>query len=144
MSRFLLPILAGVIALTNLGGATPVIAEAESSSSEETCIADANGECWQMSEDEEQRWDEDIIGQYFEQTFAGIELTPEQQRFAQAENARYYYKFKELGDRVEAEGREIWTEAEAQELENEFLQRLESGLTQEQIQQVKANWEPEE
>lgn len=129
--RLFLPISATGLLLTSLGFSQ--IANAQSKQNDL--------ENWQPTPEEVQGWHNDFIAQLYEQWFAGIELTPAQEKFSKAENARYYYQFQELGDRVEAEGRKIWTDAEARELETEFFQRLETGLTEEQVQQVKANME---
>ena len=128
---FFLPIFAIGLLLTGLGFSQVAIAQSNQEDLEN----------WQPTPEQQQSWDEDLISQSFTDWFAGIELTPAQEKFAKAENARYYYKFQKLGDRVEAEGREILTDAEARELETEFFQRLKTGLTKDQIKQVKANME---
>ena len=130
-SHFLLSILVTGLFLT--GGEVSPRAIANTPAKQ---IAQSNQEDlenWQPTQDEEKRWDEDLISQSFADWFAGIELTPAQEKFAKAENARYYYKLQDWGDRADAEGREWWkdprTDVEMQALDNEFFQRLKAGLT---------------
>ena len=76
--------------------------------------------------------------------FDDIELTPKQDQFVRAELDRYDQAFNEIMDRVESEGRDFSdTEIQALEaLDDEFLNRLEQGLSPEQVQQVRAKFNP--
>ena len=76
--------------------------------------------------------------------FVGIGLTPEQGRFARAELYRYEQAFNEIADRVWAEERDF-SDAEEQTIEaldDDLFIRLEQELSPEQVQQVRANFDP--
>ena len=78
--------------------------------------------------------------------FDEIELTPKQDQFVRTEIVRYKDRynqtFNEIIDRVESEDRGF-SDSEEQALDaidNEFLTRLEKGLSPEQVQQVRVNF----
>lgn len=78
--------------------------------------------------------------QSFQQWFQGVQLTPEERRFAQGEVVRYQQEFDRFVNDRRARNA-TWTPAEAAGFEQRFLERLNARLSPLQVSQVQANLE---
>ena len=100
--------------------------------------------------EEMRRWEAKMTEELFKYWFKGVEMAPAQEKFARAEHARYHQELKKFGAEnrdtvlsgafsswVMGDGKYIWTGTKALEFEENFLKRLESGMSQKQVQQVR-------
>ncbi|BAZ13153.1 hypothetical protein NIES4071_49920 [Calothrix sp. NIES-4071] len=96
------------------------------------------------------QWEDKMTEELFKYWFKGVEMAPEQEKFARAEHASYHQELKKFGAEnrdvvlsgafnswLMGNGRYIWTGTKALEFEENFLKRLESGMSKQQVQQVR-------
>ncbi|MBW4598892.1 MAG: tetratricopeptide repeat protein [Calothrix sp. FI2-JRJ7] len=99
--------------------------------------------------EEMRRWEAKMTEELFKYWFKGVEMAPAQEKFARAEHARYHQELKKFGAAnremtngsfnswLMGDGKYIWTGTKALEFEEKFLKRLESSMSQKQVQQVR-------
>lgn len=99
--------------------------------------------------EEMRRWEAKMTGELFKYWFKGVEMAPAQEKFARAEHASYHQELKKFGAEnremapssfsswLMGDGKYIWTGTKALEFEENFLKRLESKMSQKQVQQVR-------
>jgi tetratricopeptide (TPR) repeat protein len=95
------------------------------------------------------QWEAKMTEELFKYWFKDVEMAPEQEKFARVEHARYHQELKKFGAEnrdmapntfnswVMGNGRYIWAGTKALEFEENFLKRLENGMSKQQVQQVR-------